>query len=404
MNDCAVITGMGVLTAIGNNTKQFWESLAQGKSGVGEIKGFDITPFRSKIGCEIKGFEPEKYILKRRLKRMDRASILALVAAQEAMKDAGIDVNSYTKRVGIILGTTLSGMISAQKYYRDLLLIRDDRARASKLREYPIYAAGTHIIDHFGLEAEQMTISTACSSSLHAIGIGADLLKAGRCDLVIVGGYDPMAELTYTGFELLRAMSGQPTKPFDLNRTGLNLGEGAGILVMERKEDALKRGVEIHAEVAGYGSSSDAYHMTAPHKDAEGILRAMGMALKEAKLNLEDIDYINAHGTGTKHNDAAESLGIKKFFKEYAYQIPVSSTKSMIGHTLGAAGSIETIAGILAMKNNLVPPTINYETPDPECDLDFVPNQAREKEIHTFMNNSFGFGGNNGILIIKEVV
>ncbi len=403
MQKAVVATGLGVLTPIGNNVETFWAGLVNGRSGDQPITSFDISEYRMNRGCELKGFDPKDYFTPRQIRRMDRASMLAVVAAREAVADAGIDLQNYQGRIGVILGTTLSGMISAQEYFRKILCDRQDRALATNLLEYPLYTAGTHLIDKLGIEAEQISISTACSSSLHAIGVGLDLLRTKRCDLVIVGGYDPMAELTYAGFELLKAMSRDGIKPFDAERKGLVLGEGAGILILERQEDAQVRGANIYAEIAGYGSSSDAFHMTAPHSEAAGILQAMKMAMRDAELSLEDIDYINAHGTGTKHNDAAETLGIKRFFGDLAYQIPISSNKSMIGHTLGAAGSIETIAGIISMNKGIIPPTINYSTLDPECDLDYVPNVAREQQIRAFMKNSFGFGGNNAILIVKEV-
>lgn len=403
MKKRVVVTGLGALTPIGNNVNEFWQGLVRGQSGIGPITAFDVSQYRVNLGCELHDFDPAAHFTARELKRMDRASVLTVVAAREAVQMAGIELTTGGKRIGVVFGTTLSGMINAQEYYRKVLTVRTDRALATNLLEYPLYSAGTQVIDKLNIEAEQVTVSTACSSSLHAIGIGVDLLRSGRCDVVIAGGFDPMAEMTYAGFELLRLIAKEGPKPFDAERKGLALGEGAGILVLERLEDAAARGANLHAEVAGYGSSSDAYHMTAPHKDAEGIFRAMRMAMREAELEPTEIDYVNAHGTGTKHNDAAECLGIKRFFGERAYQIPVSSVKSMIGHTLGAAGSIETVAGILAMQHGIVPPTINYANIDPDCDLDVVPNVAREHKIRAFMKNSFGFGGNNAILVLKEV-
>ncbi|MCK4258404.1 MAG: beta-ketoacyl-[acyl-carrier-protein] synthase family protein [Halanaerobiales bacterium] len=398
-----VVTGMGTLTAIGNNVDDFWDGLIQGRYGAGEITSFDMSEYRHSRGCELKNFRPQDHLSQKELHRMDRASILSVVAAREAIADAGIDLENYQGRIGVAIGTTLSGMIKTQEYYRKIFTGKQDRVLASKLLEYPLYIPGNQVIDKLGIVAEHFTVSTACSSGLHAIGIATDLLRVGRCDLVIAGGVDLISELTFSGFELLKALSNEDITPFDLNRKGLLLGDGVGIVVLEREDSAKARNANLYAKIAGYGSSSDAFHMTAPHKDAEGIFQSMKMALKDAKMNVEEIDYISAHGTGTKHNDAIETLGIKRFFGTRAYNIPVSSIKSMIGHTLGAAGAIETIAGILTIRHGIISPTINYQTPDPDCDLDYVPNVARKQNIRSFMNNSLGFGGNNAVLIVKEV-
>jgi 3-oxoacyl-[acyl-carrier-protein] synthase II len=399
-----VITGIGALTPIGNNKDEFAKSLYEGKDGINLIKGFDISQYRFKTGGELKEFYPENYFTKKELRRMDRATQMALIVGNEAVCDSGVDLTKIdSHRCGIITGTTLGGMISGERYYREVMK-RRDRVYASLLLDQPLYTASESLASRYNFAGINNVISTACSASAHAIGYGFELIREGIYDLLIVGGVDTMSQLTLAGFGILQAITKEKIRPFDKNRSGLVLGESAGMIVMEELMHAKSRNARIYCEIIGYGKSSDAYHMTAPDKEGKGAYQAMKMAIKRSQIKKEEMDYINAHGTGTKHNDAAETLAIKKLFEEFAYKIPVSSIKSMIGHTLGAAGAIEAIACILALRDNFIPPTINYETPDPECDLDYVPNVSRKKDLNTVMSNSFGFGGNNASLLFKRYV
>lgn len=396
-----VVTGMGVLTPLGNNKNDFWKGLESGTSGIFPINSFDTGRFKHHLGGEIKDFEPRTYFEKRELQRMDPASQMALAALQEAVDDAHLDFPfEKGEKCGVILGTTLGGMISGEKYYRQY---KRGRYFPSLLLDFPPYSVNDRIAVKYNIRGPNMVISTACAAGTHSLGFASDLIKFGKADIIIAGGYDTMAQLTFTGFGILSVLSKDKIRPFDKNRNGTILGEGAGILILEEYEHAVQREARIYCEIAGHGMSSDAFHMTAPDKEGMGAARAIKQALSESGISPGDIDYINAHGTGTKHNDLAETLAIKKVFCEHAYKIPVSSIKSMIGHTLGAAGSIEAVATILSMKKNFIPPTINYETPDPSCDLDFVPNNGRKKEISYALSNSFGFGGNNGSLLIKKI-
>lgn len=396
-----VVTGMGIISPIGNNITEFYVGLKNGICGIDKIKSFDTRNWKFQTGAEIKNFAPTNFFSKKELRRMDRASQITLVACDEAVKMSGIDFTKIdTTKVGVSLGTTLGGTILASKYYKKLKL--KNKIYASCLLDYPLYSAGTRICIRYGILGPNVVISTACSSSNVAISYGFDLIRYGEMDVMIVGGFDTMCELTWAGFGVLRNVSPDICQPFDKNRKGLVLGEAAGILILEELTHAINRGAKIYAEVAGYGCSTDAYHMTAPDMTATGPAMAMTAALNDAGIEPSQIDYINAHGTGTVYNDLIETKAIKKVFGEYAKSVPVSSTKSQVGHTLGACGAVELITCCLAINHNFVPPTINYETPDPQCDLDYVPNKSREKKVNYALSNTFGFGGNNCSVIIKR--
>ncbi len=402
MEKRVVITGMGVLSPIGNNKKEYWEGLRSGKSGIEKITLFDTNNYKFKRGGEIKDFNPRKYFSKKELRRMDRASQMVLIATQEAVNDGKINFNSIdTYRCGIVLGTTLGGMVSGERYYHSLKK-RRDRVYTSLLLDFPMYSATDHIAIKYKLKGSNLTISTACSASAQAIGCAFNLIREGKDTLIITGGFDTLSKLTFAGFGILRIMSPDKIRPFDKNRKGLILGEGVGILILEKLESALNRKAKILGEIIGYGTTTDAYHMTAPHPQGEGAADAMKKALDDANIKPEEVDYINAHGTGTLFNDLSETMAIKKVMGEYAYKVPISSTKSMIGHTLGAAGALEGICAILCMQKGIIPPTINYETFDPKCDLNYVPNHSIQKNIRVVLSNSFGFGGNNVSILFKK--
>lgn len=396
-----VVTGLGVLCAIGKNIEEYLENAKKGTCGIDRITAFDTQNWKFQYGAEIKDFNPNKCFSPKELRRMDRASQITLVAVEESLSKSKLDFSVENKeKIGVCFGTTLGGTILAGKYYKTLK--KKEKPYASYLLDYPLYSVETRICAKYKLLGPNIAISTACSSSNAAMGYAFDLVRFGEADLMITGGFDTMAELTWAGFGVLRNVASRFCRPFSKNREGLILGEGAGVLIFEELEHAQKRGAHIFAEFLGYGMSSDAYHMTAPDMSARGPANAMKKALEAANIPPEKIDYINAHGTGTLYNDYIETLAIKKVFGEYAYKIPISSTKSMVGHTLGACGAIELIVTILALNYNFVPPTINYEVPDPQCDLDYVPNLSREKEINFALSNTFGFGGNNCSIVVGK--
>lgn len=391
------ITGVGTISSIGNDFKEFKESLATGQSGVSEISLFDVTGSQFKKGCEIKNLNTSTFFEKRALKRMDRASQIALIATREA--DSGnLDWSGVDPvKCGVAIGTTLGGMISGLSYYR---LLQKGIVAAGRLMDQPMYAVSSRICAAYELKGPNFTVSTACSSSNIALGYAYDLVRTGQADVMLAGGVDSFAEITYSGFGVLRNISHDTIRPFDRYRDGLILGEGAAIMVLASASHCCGRPL---AEFLGYGLSSDAYHMTAPDILGRGAAAAMACALRNSGITPDKIDYINAHGTGTRHNDQMETLAIKKVFGDKAYEIPVSSTKSMCGHTLGAAGAIEAAAVIAAIQEGFAPPTISYTTPDPKCDLNYVPNQAIQCEINTAISNNFGFGGNNCSIVLGKV-
>ncbi|MBI4971974.1 MAG: beta-ketoacyl-ACP synthase II [Candidatus Omnitrophica bacterium] len=406
-----VITGIGVIAANGIGKDAFWSAIKEGRSGISLIERFDRTPFPTKIAGEVKNFNPADYIDKKQLRRMDRTSHFAIAAAKMAVEDAKIDLgNGYAERTGVIIGTSMCGigyLLEQHDTFRDSGPMRISPFTA--LASFPD-ACTSQVSIALGIKGPSFSLSTACSSASDAVGYACEAIQSGKLDFIMMGGaeatlYAPI----FASFCVARAMStrnSEPEKasrPFNLDRDGFVLGEGAGIFVLEEYEHAKKRGAHIYAEVLGHGMTCDAYHMTAPDPKGDEAARAMEMALKNAKVSKKDIDYINAHGTSTQLNDKTETMVIKRVFGKQAYNIPVSSTKSMIGHLIGAAGSVELVATLLAMDAQMLPPTINYEVPDPECDLDYVPNKVRPAKIEIAMKNSFGFGGKNSILILGKV-
>jgi 3-oxoacyl-[acyl-carrier-protein] synthase II len=407
-----VITGIGVVSSIGHGKEAFWNALSRGVSGVSNISAFDTSQFTTHFGGEIKDFDASAFILPKKLKRMDRTTQFAVVAAKMAVQDAGIDLqkDGTRERTGVVIGTALAGVgyileQSAILMQRGPMRINPFTALAS----FPDACAGNVSIE-LGVTGPSFSLATACSSASDACGYAFDAIRSNQLDFLVMGGAEAtMFPGILASFCVARALStrnDQPQKasrPFSADRDGFVLGEGAGMFVLEEYEHAKRRGAHIYAEILGHGMTCDAYHMTAPNPEGTEAIRAMKMALKNAAINPDQIDYINAHGTSTPLNDKTETLIIKNVFGPQAYKIPVSSCKSMIGHLIGAAGSVELIATLLAMQYQLIPPTINYNSKDPECDLDYVPNEARPAKINVAMKNSFGFGGKNSILVLKRV-
>ncbi|MFC1852737.1 beta-ketoacyl-[acyl-carrier-protein] synthase family protein [candidate division CSSED10-310 bacterium] len=397
----AVITGVGIVCALGKNKEEFWHNACLGQCGIEEVDLFDTARYRTHTGAQIRDFFPEDHFSRRLRARMSRCDQIGLLAARESLRDAGLILADENKeRIAVVLGAGAGGMISAEKYRRRQIMQPHRLPPPSLLVSFEASVLTDYVGSEFGITGPRLTVVTACSSSATAIGYGLDLIRGDEADVVIAGGSESLCELTYGGFNSLRSVDPNPCKPFDLNRKGLSLGEGAGMLIIEEKERARARKARIYAQLLSYALSSDAYHMTAPDPAASGAKNAMKWALKRAGLTPPQIDYISAHGTATKHNDVTECKAISDIFGAEAPQIPVSSLKSMLGHCLGAAGSVEAVGLVLTIFHSLLLPTINYTTPDPQCQLDFVPDQARPASVHYGLSNSFAFGGNNTALIM----
>ena len=402
-----VITGLGVLAPNGNNIHEFWESLCQGKSGINAITYFDTEGFSVKIAGELNGFKVEEHLETSQIRKLDPFSIFALVAAQEAIENAKINWNNINMhQVGVILGTGVGGIYTMEEQHSVLMNRGSRRISPFFVPKMIANIAAGHIAIKWGLKGPNHTVTTACASATDAIGIATRLIQIGDADMIIAGGTEAsITPLTISGFANMKALSRNPdnqtaSRPFDKNRNGFVMGEGAGIMVIESEEHAKNRHAEILGEIAGYGSTNDASHITQPQK--EGAVLAMKKAIQDAGLSPVNIDYINAHGTSTPLNDKNETNAIKDVFGDHAYSLKISSTKSMTGHLLGASGSIEAIASLKAIEHNLAPPTINYVTADPDCDLDYVPNTVQQFPIDTVISNSFGFGGHNAVILIKR--
>lgn len=404
-----VVTGLGAVSPLGTGIDKNWEALCSGKSGIGRIAKFDPSPFSSQIAGEVKDFNSEDFLDKQQVRRFDIFIHYAMASARMAMEDSGLKIDeSNGHRVGCITGSGLGGL-SMLEHFHQILLERGPRKIS------PFFIPGMianmapgQIAIEFGAKGPNLSIETACAASSHAIGESFRMIREGIVDAMITGGAEAVVTpLALGGFCSMRALStrnDEPEKasrPFDLDRDGFIMGEGAGIVILEELEHALERGASVYAELIGYGMSGDAYHVSAPHPDGEGAIACMKMALEYAGIGPEEIDYINAHGTSTKLNDISENKAIKAVFGDHAYKLAVSSTKSMTGHLLGGAGGLEAIYTVLALKHGIIPPTVNYETPDPECDLDYVPNVARKSDPKAAMTNSFGFGGTNASLVFK---
>jgi 3-oxoacyl-[acyl-carrier-protein] synthase II len=404
-NQRVVITGLGTINAVSRNIDEFTAALREGRSGIRELSVFDPDGHMTGTAAEIRDFDPSSLSQAGfSLKRMSRADWWGITAALEALKQAGLYPlpEELAEDTGLSVGGGAGGLLAAEDFYRGYLERKGLGARYSQLAS--VYGSSTadRLASHFKLWGPKATFMTACSSGGTSLGFARDLIAAGQARVMLAGGAEPICRMTYTAFNALRAVDPEHCRPFDKNRQGLTLGEGAGFMVLESLEHAQKRGARILAEFLGYGLSGDAHHMTAPDPTGNGAARAMKAALKDAHLAPDNIDYINAHGTGTPANDVVETAAIKEVFGPRAYRIPVSSTKSMIGHTLGAAGSLEAVASILALIHGFAPPTIHYQNPDPDCDLDYVVDGARELTVKTVLSNSFAFGGNNTAVILGQ--
>ena len=407
-----VITGMGALTPLGNSVDEFWQGCVEGRSGIDWIRLFDNSAYPVKVDGEVRNFDATQFIDRKEARRMARFSQLSVVAAKMAIEDSGIKLEEEdTTRVGVLLGNGNGGYPETDDAMRTIVARGGSRLDPFYMSKILPNIAAAQVAMQFGLRGYNNTVTTACAASTQAMGDALDIIRLGRADVMVAGGGEAgICELGLAAFHIMRALStreDEPLKasrPFDANRDGFVCAEGAALFVFETMEHAERRGARVLAEIAGYGATSDAYHVVAPCVDGEGAQRAMKMAIYDAGLTEEDIDYINAHGTSTPANDASETAAIKGLFGERAYGIPISSTKSMIGHTLGASGAIESVACLKAIETGIVPPTINYETPDEVCDLDYVPNEARKVgKVRAVLKNSFGFGGQNACLVFKAV-
>lgn len=401
MNKRVVITGLGVVSSIGIGWEPFWENLLQGTSGISPVTSFDTSGHFTHNGGEIRNFRADEYISPATLKILSRSSQFAITAAKLALKDADLSPEQLAEMVvGTCIGTTM-GSVQTSEIINQFMVIEGRMDFGNDLIcQVPTHSTPAAVSREFALTGPNLMFSTACAAGNYAIGYGFDLIRLGRADLVLAGGSDPFSRVAFTGFNQFGAVAPEKCQPFDKNRRGMMVAEGAGILIVESLEHAIRRNARIYAEISGYGLSCDAHHMTLP--SVEGITRCMLQALRQAGTGIHEIDYISAHGTGTLANDKTECAAIRDIFGPRTQRIPVSSIKSMLGHTMGAASALEAIACSLTVKNNMIPPTINYETPDPECDIDCVPNQAREQEVNIALNNSYAFGGNNASLVLRK--
>jgi 3-oxoacyl-[acyl-carrier-protein] synthase II len=405
-----VVTGVGMISPLGLDVQGSWKAILEGKSGVGHITHFDATGYPVRIAAEVKGFEPTKYIEQKEVKKMDRFIHFAIAATEMALADSGLKVTpDNSERIGIVIGSGMGGLPAIEYYHRMLLEKGWKRVSPFFIPMVIINLAAGQISIRFGIKGPNLAVTTACATGNHSIGEAFRMIQYGDADVMIAGGAEAViTPMAVSGFAIMRALStrnDEPEKasrPFDIDRDGFVIGEGSGILILEELEHALKRGAKIYAELVGYGMSSDAYHITAPAPEGEGGARCMKMALNDAGVKPELIDYINAHGTSTKYGDELENQAIKTVFGEHAYKLCVSSTKSMTGHLLGAAGGVEAIFTVLSIYEDIIPPTINLDNPDPECDLDYVPYKPRKKEVNYAMTNSFGFGGANASLVFRK--
>ncbi len=405
-----VVTGVGAVTPVGNTAEEFWAALIAGKSGIGPITRFDTTGYPTRIAGEVRGFEPLKYIDKKDDRKFDPFLKYAIACAVMAVEDAGLKVDTVDgARFGVLVGSGIGGIGTLLEQY-DILKERGiDRVSPFFVPMIIINMASGVISMRFGAKGPNSSVVTACATGNHAIGDAMKIIQRDDADVMIAGGAEAIIlPLTIAGFCQMKAMStrnDEPTKasrPFDADRDGFVCGEGGGLLVLESLEHAVRRDARIYAEVVGYGMTGDAHHMTAPDPEGDGAARAMGAALRDAGLGASAVGYINAHGTSTPYNDKFETLAIKRVFGEHARKLAVSSTKSMTGHLLGAAGGIEAIATALAIHYGILPPTMNYEKPDPDCDLDYIPNQARKQDVEVALSNAFGFGGTNATLVFQK--
>jgi 3-oxoacyl-[acyl-carrier-protein] synthase II len=405
-----VVTGLGAITAIGNSVNEFWSNAVEGKSGIDILQAFDHSAYPVHIAGEVKDFDPKEFMDHKDARRMGRFSQFAIAATHEALRHADLKLEDTDRdRVGVLIGNGIGGIQESQEAVRTM----DTRGG---MKVDPFYfpkmlpnMAAAHIALHFGARGYNNTVITACAAGTQAIGDALDLVRSGRVDVVITGGTEAaLSQLGLAGFAVIRALSTQndppqkASRPFDANRDGFIAAEGAAVLVLESEEHARKRRAPTLAELGGYGACNDAYHVVAPSDDGNGAMRAMKEALEDAGVQPAEVDYINAHGTSTELNDKSETLAIKRLFGEDAYRVPISAVKSMVGHSFGAAGAIESVACVKTIETGTIHPTINYEHPDPDCDLDYVPNAARKADVDVVLSNSFGFGGQNACLVFKR--
>lgn len=404
-----VVTGLGVLAPNGLTVPSFWDALCSGKSGIDTISSFDITDFPITIAGELPSFDPENYVERREVRKLDRFSILALASAKEAIQHSGLNLESIRReRIGVIIGTGVGGIQTLEEQHTALTTRGPRRVSPHFVPKMIANIAAGQIAIKYGFQGPNQTITSACASANDAIGMSLRLLRAGDADIIISGGSEAsVSPLPMAGFANMKALTqkndvpSEASRPFDLDRNGFVMGEGAGMLVLETEEHAKKRNANIIAELAGYGATDDAFHVTQPIEGGVGAVNAMKIALEDGNMNLNEINYINAHGTSTYFNDKNESAAIRTLFGSHAESLKVSSTKSMTGHLLGASGAIEAIACIKAIETDRIPPTINYTTPDPECDLYYVPNNSESLSITGILSNSFGFGGHNAVLSFR---
>ncbi|MGC2695760.1 MAG: beta-ketoacyl-[acyl-carrier-protein] synthase family protein [Candidatus Angelobacter sp.] len=399
-NPRVVVTGIGMVTSIGTGRQEFWSSLLAGRCGFSPVKSFDTSRYSVHLGAEIQNFEPEDYVHKLDRHSIGRSSQLAIAAARLAITDGALDLTGIdVERAGVCAGTTSGEPHFIERFDDHYVQGELKKVGREFITRYPCHVVPCHVAMELGFSGETMMIPTACAAGNYAIAHASDLLRAGKASIMLAGGADSFSRITYTGFARLGAIAPEICQPFDRNRKGMVPGEGAAMLLLELKEHAIARGARIYCEVAGYGLSCDAHHMTAAHPQGEGAARAIKMAFEQSGLSPEDVDYISAHGTGTATNDRLETIAVKKTFGKQAYKVPISSIKSMLGHTMGAASAIEATVCALAITEGQIPPTVNWNEQDPECDLDYVPNVARRQQVRIAMNNAYAFGGNNSSLL-----
>ena len=410
-----VVTGLGVVSPIGNSIEEFWKSILEGKSGVKRLACFDPEHFTCKIGAEVKNFDPTPYLTPKEIKRMDRFVQFAVVSAKMALVDSKLNFEKEDpNRIGVMIGSGIGGLHTVEAEHRQFLALGPekgpDRMSPFLIPMLIVNMAAGQVSITLGLKGPNSAVATACATGNHAIGDALRIIQRGEADMMMAGGSEAaITHMGFGGFCALKALStaynDQPeraSRPFDKNRDGFVIGEGAGVVFLEEMEHAVKRGAPIYCELIGYGMSGDAYHMTAPDPQGDGGIRCIRAAIHDAGIKPEEVDYINAHGTSTLYNDKIETHAIKQVFGDHARKLAVSSTKSVMGHMLGAAGGAEMVVCALAIKNGIIPPTINYETPDPECDLDYVPNTPRAAKIKVVLSNALGFGGHNATLVVKK--
>ncbi|MBN2327286.1 MAG: beta-ketoacyl-ACP synthase II [Candidatus Omnitrophica bacterium] len=410
MSRRVVVTGMGAVSPVGNNVESLWDSIKNGRSGTGPVTRFDVEKYNSKVAAEVKEFNPEPIISAKEVEKTDLFCQYAIISAAEAVENAGLEAGSIDpNRVGVIIGSGIGGITTLEAQKENLMNKGPRRVSPHLIPMMIVNMASGLVSMRYGFHGPNTSVVTACATGNHSIGEAMRLIQNNEADVMVAGGTEAaLTPLGFGGFCSMRALTGHndepetASRPFEKTRDGFIMGEGAGVVILEELEHAKKRGAAIYAELVGFGMSGDAHHITMPDPEGRGARLAMSLALEDAQVGLDDLDYINAHGTSTPYNDKFETVAIKSLFGERASKIPVSSTKSMTGHLLGAAGAVEFVICVRAVQESLIPPTINYREPDPECDLDYVPNEAREQAIQTVMSNSFGFGGHNAVLVLKK--